>query len=312
MHSIQFGNKKIELGLKRESYLGLAYYFPEAKEHDGNNFTLELKGNRFELFEHLNGFGPLLAIYSSGPVITKRIYSETYFHREKSSILEVDGYHIFNPQSISSIWVAEETISNRLVLSIQFYDLQQRGFLKLCLSTESDLDHFHQWIINLIDESPDHCTKSSCTSQSSKAHLDKVASKKSTYCKKVKECESLSIDPVSLPLLMRKAKEKNIPLQMQSISPAMRHCETIDFFETQELSQYATIEAKGLSVLLDTKLTHKATLCRPLNEITTPYALNIFGKCNSFHTVLVPALNMKDRRTTSWIEDLNKIYQSQA
>ncbi|MEM9446131.1 MAG: hypothetical protein AAGA18_12360 [Verrucomicrobiota bacterium] len=309
MQSVKLGMKSIEIGIPNGNYPGLSHYFEHTKLRQHHTCVLELQDNWGNLLRNLNGFGPLLTVSTSSSVVSTKIYEEVYFNQLDASVYEIDGCHELRPDKISSVLVAQEHFDKQILLSIQFYDPKRRGFLKLCLTLQSDLKRFHEWIEeSFANKSP---------LKKSKMPVRKLKQKSSyqqdlaAHSKRADSPHSMDVSPICCPLLIELAKSQQIPLQFIMLTPAMRHFEVLERFDLNSSKEGFTLETEGLAISVQTSNLRRAALHRPVDGPSTPYALNLYEPCKCFHTVILPALHPSDERVTCWASEVEKLFINQ-
>ncbi len=292
---------RVQIPIPPGVYGGLDTYFPEAQPGGDSSYHLEIARTWIESLAQFRGFGPYFLLSTSGSMTTGKFYNDLLFHADDELIGEIDGCLLINPLCVSSMVVCEErAISGDCIISVQLFDATYRGFVKICLSSRSNLEAFAAWLSQAMEREK-ASTKPEGMASFLEAQCDgRERRKQQGHCRKVCDGACQPFPKQKFQDLLDLAQRLNIPLEFQGFSPTCWRGNTVDSFHQTNGRKIIYLESNDTKVSFDETKIKRLHLGKPANCPDHPYALNIHECCDSCRTVVVPALAFPDKLLTEW------------
>lgn len=255
----------------------------------------------------LTGVGPVLALTRSSHVLLGHAMDDVFFLESKGMIQEVDGGLKFKKhgegyQQLPKLFAVEERGDEGVVHSIQIASPTGCGVHKLYLSSESDMDLFHEFIE--VSNRQVWMPEPERLEDNDPQDMD---IQQSSYCCKVDKAVSFEMIPRRAREVFDAAQECELPLWVQVMHNGSRHAEVLTDYDVDRFGERTLLHNRQTEFLIQEKEVRRLCLSRPVAMSEAPFAMNIYGRCDCQHTVVSPAVEPGDERLDTWTRLVEKL-----
>ncbi|MEO0454873.1 MAG: hypothetical protein AAFY98_12175, partial [Verrucomicrobiota bacterium] len=311
MNSISQSGRIIDIGFPYGTYSGLKSHFSMTQDFATNESGIEILSSWIPALEALQDFGPYFCFTMNASMAIGRCFDELLFHAQGERIAEIDGSLSINPLAVGSMVIAEEKMENGLLISIQLFDRNKRGFLKICLTAESSINRFHHWVQECLALESGAVSQIGIQPFRDLQQIDrKESSQGQGFAQKVSQCESIDIPRGLLAQVVSLAVDLGIPLQFQAVSPGISHAESFWIENTQRNEKVLLCEADGVNVFINEEKIERVRLAKPSGSPHYPFALNLYERCRCRCSVILPAVPPTDPRIREWNQTIDNWVRS--
>ncbi|MEM9446134.1 MAG: ChuX/HutX family heme-like substrate-binding protein [Verrucomicrobiota bacterium] len=293
---------KYKIGFDHGAYPGLRTFFPQTTVIDKGVYAITLLPPWSKSFELMHGLGGVYNMTFHGPAVVGKLFQELFFIDLESNVSrELDGTLEINRGSIGHIMAVEEIQKMGVCLSLQIFNKNRTGLHKVCLTDQSEIEHFHK-IINELSALP-----YSSYEDESNTRFDERSwqNDQSLHDLTVEEryCESDPIHFRTLNKLLKEASKNDIAIEVELFNQTIEHKEVFCNFSIAQEDKALCLIQKGVEYkeyMLQYDLVGKVVLAKSITNRNAPTSIRVYGKCGCHCSTIAAHTNNCKKSLGIW------------